>query len=69
MKEGDSDNSPPGMPKGLSNVGNPLPGDDGSKQDDPCGEAYVGGSRLENIPQLMHWKRICRQGHQDSRGL
>jgi hypothetical protein len=58
MKEGDRDNSPPGMPKSLGNVGDPLPSDDGNEQDDPYGEAHVGGSRLENIPQLIHWRRI-----------
>lgn len=63
MKEGDRDNSPPGTPKGLGHIGNSLPGDDGSKQDDPYGEAYVGGTRSENIPHLMHWRRICRLPH------
>lgn len=58
MKEGDSDHSPPGTPEGLGNVDNPLPGDDSSEENDPYGEAYIGGSRLENIPQLIHRKRI-----------
>jgi hypothetical protein len=58
MKEGNSDNSPPGMPKGLGNVGDPLPGNDGSEQNDAYGEAQVGGSRSENISQLVHWRRI-----------
>jgi hypothetical protein len=55
MKGGDGDNSPPSTPEGLCNVVNPMPGDDGSEQDDAYGEANVRGSGLENIAELKLW--------------
>jgi hypothetical protein len=60
MQDSDSDNSPAGMPKGLGNIDNPLPGNDGNEQGDAYREAQVGGSRSENISQPMHWRRMCR---------
>jgi len=46
------------MAKGLGYVGNSLPGDDGSEEDDANGEAYVGGSRSKNIPHLLQGRGI-----------
>jgi hypothetical protein len=46
------------MPKGLGNIGDPLPGNDGNEQDDANGETQVGGSRSKNISELVHWRRI-----------
>ena len=60
MKGSDGDHSPSSMPKGSCNVFYPIPGEDGSKEGDPHGEANVGGSRSENTPQLAHGRWINR---------
>jgi hypothetical protein len=35
MEEGDGDDPPPSPPEGLRDVAGPLPGDYGSKEDNP----------------------------------